>query len=277
MNDLLPWIDFAAAATVSVACTLAGWHAAGRRTARRETLAALGFALLAWPVLTGIVPDRLYFAYPSFALGQALFGTAFFLSGVLARRYADTPLRRILQGVLGVVTVYFVLADPLWFALNARSLRALEGRISEGVTLQSEFYTCMPSALATVLRRWGIEASEGEVAHHMRTTFQGTSPNRVPVAARALGGRLGLDARVLDATLDELARIDRPALLIGKAGSVRHAIALIALDERSVVIGDPLRGLIRVRRAELSRQFEWNGLAIVITAPAAGAAPRLRP
>lgn len=261
---------------ISVASALAGWRIA-RGKIQRGQLAAIGFALLAWPVLCGIVPDRLYLAYPSFPMGPALFGTAFFLSGVLARSFAETALRRILQGVLAVATVYFVLAVPLWFAFNADALRKLDGFTRGGVTIQTEYYTCMPSALATVLRRWGIEASEGELAYRLRTSFQGTSPVTVPGAVREIGRGVALDARIVDSTFEELLRIDRPAILVGKVGAVRHAVALMALDEREVVIGDPLKGPVRSRREDLARHFKWNGLAIIMTAPGVEAAPRLRP
>lgn len=273
---MVPWIELVAVTLVSVASALAGWQVAARSKIKRGKLAAIGFALLAWPVLCGIVPDRLYFAYPSFPTGPALFGTAFFLGGVLARSFADTALRRILQGVLAVATLYFVLAVPLWFAFNADSLRKLGGLARGGVTIQTEYYTCMPSALATVLRRWGIEASEGELAYRLRTSFQGTSPVTVPATVREIGRGLALDARIIDSTFEELLRIDRPAILVGKVGAVRHAVALMSLDEREVVIGDPLKGLVKSRREDLPRHFKWNGLAIVMTAPGV-AAPRLRP
>jgi len=273
-----PWLELAAAVMTAVLCGAAGWRAASRATTSRKILAAIGFAVLAWPIGTGLLPDRLYHIYPAFPLGEALFGTAFFLTGVLARAYSNSSLRRILQGVLAVASVWFVLAEPVWFAFNAPTLRAFKGRVSDGVTLQTELFTCVPSSLATVLRRWGIESTEGEVAYRMRTTFQGTSPNKVPHAARDLGAARGLQARIVDTTFESLLVIDRPAILVGYAGRVRHAVALVELDERMVAIGDPLKGLLRVPRSELTRHFVWNGLAIVVDSPSAGpAAPRLRP
>ena len=166
MNMPMPWMELAAVMMISATATIAGFFVATRWAPHRKIFAAIGFGLVAWPLLCNIAPDRFYFAYPSFWGGHVLFGTAFFLSGVLARAYADTSLRRILQGVLAILALYFVMAVPLWFAFNAGTVRALDGPTRAGVTMQSEFYTCMPSALATVLRLWGVEAREGDIAYH---------------------------------------------------------------------------------------------------------------
>ena len=271
-----PALDFVAALAIALASALAGWVAARRVATHRALLAALGFALVAWPVLCAAMPDRFHFLYPASDHGELAFASAFFLPGVLAGAYADTALRRILQGVMTAVVAYFVLAEPLWFAFEGATLRQLNGATRDGVVIQTEPYTCVPAAVATVLRRWGVEATEGEVAYRLRTAFQGTHPARIPRTVRVLGQEHGLRARILSTTLDELARLDRPAILLGWSGSIRHAVALLELDDTHIAIGDPLSGAARLPRQEFERHFRWSGLAVLIeTFSSAAQAPRL--
>ncbi len=257
-------VEFLVTFAVAVVCAAAGWIAAGRAARHWKILAAIGFALAVWPVLTHIYPDRFYVIYPAVPFGRTLFGAGFLLCGVLARTYADTSFRRILQGVLAVAMLYFVLGESLWLAANAGDIKRLEGRIEDGVTIQSIHYTCVPSSAATVLRRWGVEVAEGEMAYRVRTSFQGTNPAQVIAVIEHAGRNQRITARLASTNLNELMRYDRPAILLGEIGPLRHAVALIGLDEQYVTLGDPLRGRISVERARLASVFQWNGLAILV-------------
>src|SRR6185436_973476 len=77
---------------------------------------ALGFAAVAWPVATQLWPDRLYFLYPAFPLGEILFGATFFLAGVLVRSHMALSRTRIVVGVFVAVLAYFVFAEPAHLA-----------------------------------------------------------------------------------------------------------------------------------------------------------------
>lgn len=228
----------------------------------RALAATLGFALVAWPVCALIWPDRLQFLYPAFALGPALFGAAFFLLGVLLKSYAMRSFTRILTGVFAVVLAYFVFAEPLHLAMAGAEIRALDGEAREGVTIQSTHFTCVPAALATVLRHWGIRATEGELAYALRTAFQGTHVARVPQVVREVGAPKGLRAQVVSMTLGELRSLTQPAILLGYSGSVRHAVAFLRLEGDEILVGDPLTGLKRLRLQQWEREFRWSGQAI---------------
>src|SRR6185436_19364462 len=174
------------------------------------------------------------------SLGELLFGATFFLAGVLVRSHMAPSRTRIVVGVFVAVLAYFVFAEPAHLALAGDEIRALDGRVREGVTIQSVHYTCVPAALATVLRRWSVEASEGELAHALRTAFQGTHPARVPIAVEQFAGARGLRAQIVSTSLEELERANRPAIILGYSGGIRHAVALVGLDAGGITIGDPL-------------------------------------
>ena len=274
--DLSPELELALVLALSCACAALGYRLARHHPSRKAHLALAGFALLGWPVLVQLFPYRLYFLYPAMRFADVLFASGFFVCGVLAGGFHDTALRRVLQGVLFAVIAYFVLAGPAWFAVNHARIAALASNDVSGVVIQSDYYSCVPAAFATVMRRWGYAIREGEAAFAMRTTFQGTSLVRIPGAARRFGSDRRLDARILDTTLEELARLDRPAILLGYAGSIRHAYALLALDANNALVGDPLTGPLVVDRSKLIDRLRWTGQAVVIDSlTAAAAAPRL--
>ena len=256
--------ELLATAVLAASAWLAGWVLLARLPRLRTVLTGSAFGLAAWPVLIHVLPDRTYLLFSSFPHGHTLFGSAFFLCGVLARAYSDTSLRRVLQGVLTVAMIYFVFAEQFWFAVHADEVRRLQGTVRDGVTIQTTYYSCVPASLATVLRRWRMTVSEGELAYRMRTSFQGTSPVRVIGVVEDLGQSQGFTARVVNTTLDELMRDDRPAILFGKIGGVRHAVALVGLTDRIVTLGDPLRGKVHVARGALERELQWSGLAVTI-------------
>ena len=133
-------------------------------------LILLGFSLLGWSVLPKLAPERFAFLFPGNAAADLVSVGGFVLLGTLAARYRNTLSRRVLGDVLAVALLYFTLANPTYFAIAADEIRRLDYRVVDGVTIQGTHYTCMPASLATVLRQWGLEYTEGEVAHALRTT-----------------------------------------------------------------------------------------------------------
>lgn len=127
-----------------------------------------------------------------------------------------------------------------------------------GVFKQTSNSSCGPSALATVLRVWGINATESSVARLAGTSRLGTSMAQLLIATRSFG----LDGIELEATWEQMQLIHRPGVLgVWFADGVRvvpHAVALLGLDANTVIIGEPTRGKIY----HISRQrFEkyWRG------------------
>ena len=130
----------------------------------------------------------------------------------------------------------------------------LEDNLQPGVFRETSNSSCAPSALATVLRLWGIEATESSVAKLAGTTRLGTSMPQLLVAARALG----MDGIELDANWEKMQRINRPGVLGYWSGSgifrLPHAVALLGLNDNFAILGDPAWGRIyRIRRARFEQ------------------------
>ncbi|MGI0494955.1 cysteine peptidase family C39 domain-containing protein [Alkalinema pantanalense CENA528] len=109
---------------------------------------------------------------------------------------------------------------------------------------QTSASSCAPSALATLLQRWGItQATESKVAQLAETSRMGTSNPQVIKAAQGFG-LTGLE--LTDATWEQLWKINRPGILSVWLGSgwrrLPHAVALMAMGQDHVVVADPAQG-----------------------------------
>jgi predicted double-glycine peptidase len=130
----------------------------------------------------------------------------------------------------------------------------LENNLQPGVFRQTSNSSCAPSALATVLRLWGIEATESSVAKLAGTTRLGTSMPQLLVATRAVG----MDGIELDANWEQMQQINRPGVLGYWSGSgifrLPHAVALLGLNDNFAIVGDPSWGRIyRIHRARFEQ------------------------
>jgi predicted double-glycine peptidase len=110
-----------------------------------------------------------------------------------------------------------------------------------GVFKQTSNSSCAPAALATVLRKWGIDATESSVARLAGTSRLGTSMPQLIIAARALG----MQGVELSPSWKQMQQINRPGILaFDGIRQLPHAVALLAMNDNTAVIGDPSRGRI---------------------------------
>ena len=113
-----------------------------------------------------------------------------------------------------------------------------------GVFRQTSNSSCAPAALATVLRRWGMNATESSVAREAGTSRLGTSMPQLIVAARALGMQ-GIE---LTPSWEQMQQINRPGVLavwlFDGPRKLPHAVALLGMNDSIAAIGDPARGKI---------------------------------
>lgn len=138
--------------------------------------------------------------------------------------------------------------------------------LPNGVFRQTSSSSCAPAALATLLRQWGIAATESEVAKFAETSRLGTSMPQLIVAANAFG----LNGVELRPTWKLMQRINRPGVLsvwlISPNRKLPHAVALLGLDATKAIIADPSSGkLFDVNRADFDTI--WRGQYVPIFEP----------
>lgn len=168
----------------------------------------------------------------------------------------------ILLGLVGLTG--FTAAEAYFLAPIHASLQ--NNLLPNGIFQQTSASSCAPSALANVLRLWGMDATESEVARLAGTSRLGTSMPQLIVAAQDLG----MNGIELSPSWEQMRQINRPGVLASwlysDYGKNAHAIALIGMSENAVVIADSAFGEIyEVPKA----QFEkiWRNEYVPIFRP----------
>ncbi len=277
---------------LSVAATLAGGGIGRRLAARGITAenALKGRQVGAYLVLlaAGGATALLYYApkipglpstpilYAEAAVWPMVQGFAAMALGFLiGLEWSGRGERKRLVTMVGGAAV-LALAVGFLFYRSLPLERALGApRSVDGVVMQTTSYTCAPAAIATIVR---VLRGDTTVTERTVVALAGTSRGGTTALAeiRAMR-RLGLAPRFARRLSPEsLVAAGRYALLHVNepvvATTVRHAVALLAVDarNRTITIGNPLYGRQVKPWSEL-RDY-WMGEAVF-----AGTGPRLTP
>ncbi len=164
-------------------------------------------------------------------------GIGFTVSWQTARSQVIAVILICLLGLGGFTSAEAYFLAPIYADL-------IDNLRPNGVFRQTSNSSCAPAALATVLRRWGIDATESSVAREAGTSRLGTSMPQIIVAARALG----VNAIELAPTWEQIQQINRPGVLavwlFDGPRKLPHAVALLGMNDTIAAIGDPARGRI---------------------------------
>jgi len=128
-----------------------------------------------------------------------------------------------------------------------------------GVVRQTSGVSCGPAAAANLLRLYGIEKSENELAALMGTTARGTLVSRMSAGLGTLGfacaekriGLAGLPALQNRAILV----VDHPL-----TGRESHVVVYCGRTNQTSIVRDPLRGELLLSDREL--RAVWHGRLI---------------
>lgn len=162
-------------------------------------------------------------------------GVAFIVSWKTARLQTVAVVLIGLIGLGGFTAAESYFLAPIHASLN-------DNLLPSGIFRQTSNSSCAPAALANVLRRWGINATESSVAKLAGTSRLGTSMPQLIVAAQGFG----LNGIELSPTWEQMRRINRPGVLAtwlySETGKAPHAVSLLAMTEETVTIADPAFG-----------------------------------
>lgn len=136
---------------------------------------------------------------------------------------------------------------------------------AQGVCLQTSSYTCGPAAAVTVLRRFGIEADEGEIAIHAGTgPTTGTPADMLCRAIEELFAKEGIECRYRQ--FDSVAELKRPGVTIALVKLnffMDHYVAVLRVADEYVVVADPLMGQRRLSHAAFKQRWRGSGIEIL--------------
>ena len=153
-------------------------------------------------------------------------------------------------------------ADPIRKAVarSRSTLARLRDRCEGEVCMQTTFSTCGPSSAATLLEAFGQPASERQLASECLTSRGGTEIWYIARALRRRGFRTQVLIRPPDGLLPPSPAI-AGVVLQGGAG---HFIAIMSQTADEVTIGDPMKGKLVIKRADLRNNYHFTGFFLVV-------------
>jgi hypothetical protein len=155
--------------------------------------------------------------------------------------------------VLTLIPFVKPLLDPI-------DLSHLRDQCEGEVCLQSTFSTCGPSSAATLLKVLGQTASEKQLATESLTSRGGTE---IWYLARAFERR-GLRTRVVIQAPDKISPPSPSIAGVILPGGAGHFIAIMNETAAEVMIGDPMKGKLVIRRENLKNYYHFTGFFLVI-------------
>lgn len=130
----------------------------------------------------------------------------------------------------------------------------------DGICLQSTPSTCGAASAATILKHFGEDTTESELAAKAHSYSGGTEAWYLARAARSRG----FDVRFGFAQ-GFAADADFPAVVGVRLGSVGHFIPILRREGDQFLIGNPLQGRELLSREELLKRYDFTGFYMPIT------------
>lgn len=189
------------------------------------------------------------------------------LFGVAAHHVPRPSDRRAIRLLLAIAGVYFITAGwwmvgPVFGIGDVPDLGRT--RFRGHICMQSTDYTCVAASMVTALRAHGIDATETEMARLSRTQVgRGATDSRALWALQTKLRGTGLVARYDSLDRAGLIAAPKPCLVQLNWGFfISHMVPVLAADEQTVTIGDPMEGERSMKWDAFLAQ--WKGQAILI-------------
>lgn len=220
-------------------------------------LSRLGSLWDTFPLLCPIATSRLRFVLLSFAVTLGLTAPLSQLRSLLSRFVTS-----VIMSVFITILVSFPFLAP---AMIQSELAITQTRIdTDGVCRQSQPFTCGPAAAVTALNRLGIEAAEGPLALQSRTSpVIGTSPWNLYKALKRNYSAEGIECSFLHMnSIDQLPPDAVLLAVVRDAPATDHCVAVLAVNENTVTVADPMSGLVHIPRDSFSQL--WRNCGILL-------------
>ncbi len=207
-------------------------------------------------------PDIEYMLIPwidyAFFRGWGLLG-AFVVFGIGIEQLPKSNQRALI-----IFTVFLIIIRMYmwWSILFGLDYNFKEKGFKNGICFQSTQYTCAPSSCATLLKHYGIESTEKEMARLCLTgNVRATSNIKTVRGLRLIVNEKGYDVKIKLTDMEGLKKIPKPCLISVKVTfMVNHMVVLSSLTDDKAIILDPEDGKFDLKKSEFEK--EWVGNAI---------------
>jgi len=167
-----------------------------------------------------------------------------------------------------ILSVFLAILITLPFmgpAMIQRNLSNMPTKLDiDGVCRQTQPFTCGPAAAVTALKHFGFNAAEGKLAVAARTSpVIGTSPWNLYQTLKDNYAGQGL--RCSFGYLDSLEAVPQNSIVLAvvkDATLIDHCVTILAYNDQTVTIADPMAGLVYMPRVQFTRQ--WRNCGIVL-------------
>ena len=236
------------------------------RTAKR--IATKSRILISLLAIVAAIPAASFAVYYAHVLRESSWYYQF-------RSIAGTELLMVFVGIAGgllaALMPRMLLGIPL-FGVAAFSIapiiKPFIGPIPNGtfrdewdgeVCLQSTPSTCGAASTATILKLFGADVTESELAAEAHSYAGGTEAWYLARAARSRGFDVNFEFNPGFSPEDGL-----PAVVGVRLGYIGHFIAILGQERDKFVIGDPLHGRELLSREELEQRYDFTAFHMQI-------------
>ena len=267
------WLETLGILLIAFIGIILGRWASRRSTSARifamgASFAVVGLILLArqgslwntFPFLCPIAASRLRFVLLAFAVTLGLTAPLSQLRN-LASRFVTCLVMSFFIAIL--IALPFV--GPV---LVQSDLAVSQTRIDvDGVCRQSQPFTCGPAAAVTALNRFGVQASEGNLAMAAHTSpVLGTSPWDLYKTLKSDYADEGIEYSFLHMrSIDQLPADAVLLAVVRDAPTTDHCVAVLAVNENTVTVADPMAGLVHIPRDSFTQL--WRNCGILLQRP----------
>ena len=271
--DALPFLAFAVVTGGGAAWSAVGLSRRGRGFGLGAGIAVgvlgLKAALSRMPGVELAVFPWTWYVY----LSAWHFPAAVFVSVFLWKRMVS-PWGRVRAVALSAVLMGVVLWSVRFFFLPTGEEQLKGAWDADGVCIQSERWSCVPAACATLLREIGVATSEGEFARvSLARPGYGTSVLGTVRGLRILAGEKGYRVKVVRGDAEMLGKLRKPCLILSKF-DVPHVDVVYAIGPGGMIVAEPSWGMESWPNVGDIPEV-WSGLAVVVYRESMFEAPTL--
>ncbi|WP_432799973.1 cysteine peptidase family C39 domain-containing protein [Poriferisphaera sp. WC338] len=164
----------------------------------------------------------------------------------IARGKSNVPRQRHLTGWACVLGAIYFLHGGIWM-LQTTPAKSLAQEVDPSTLVrQSQYYSCVPAACATVLNRLGYPTTEAEMA-----VLTETRPRTGATLLRAMHGLqqslkyTTYNVKLIEPDVDQLKTIPLPALTpLQFESTQQHMVTILAVNKYGIRIADPSDGIL---------------------------------
>lgn len=194
-----------------------------------------------------------YIEYRSIPYIEILSGFSGFLFGLLSKTLSKIRTVNIHQFLYFLIAMLFCIVPFIKpIVLPVKLFSNITNTWVGDVCMQSTPSTCGPCSAATILKYYGINITEEEIARNSYTAATGTE---IWYLIRYLRN-IDFDVRLHK--IDNIFDVPTPAIVGTKVGWAGHFIALLDIQDDKLVIGDSLVGELVLTREEFNERYTFE-------------------